>query len=179
MKSIPVILVTTLLTLFHIGCSTTQTSASLDRISSVLDASVPYVALTSTERTRQAVGYGELGVNRSGHGKPTVANRVCDEFFYAHADSLLEFAVPAGAKRFFGVGYTFSSSLSMEFIVKADDKIIFRRRLFDEYPQKQVVVDVPIPRGTKRLTLVVDALGDRSADWSAWCWPRIYSTVVR
>jgi len=175
MKFIPAILVTTSFTLFHIGCSTTRPSASPHRISAVLNSSAPYVALTKSERSRQAVGYGELGVNRSGHGNPSLANRVCDEFFDAHADSLLEFAVPEGAKKFFGVGYTFSSSLSMEFIVKADDKIIFQRRLFDEYPQKHVVVDVPIPKGAQRLTLVVDALGDKTADWSAWCWPRIYS----
>jgi hypothetical protein len=92
----------------------------------------------------------------------------CDEFFYAHAESHLVFALPKGVREFSAVGYCVRSG-SVEFRVLIDGAVKFRSGKAGIKP-----IYVRIPPGAKEIELVVDPLGDNHDDHACWCYPRLH-----
>lgn len=120
------------------------------------------------------VGAGELSRNRPwAPGISSVPLHYtdavpCDEFFFAHANSSVTFAVPEGMTKFTGIGYN-ANSQSVRFELLADAKLIYQS------PQAGIIpIEVKLPAGTKQLEMRVDCLGNIEHDWSFWCYPRLH-----
>jgi len=137
-----------------------------------IDAAEKVGKLTALKPVSASVGAGELLVNRVPEWAAPPLHVLeltpCDEFIFAHAPSRAVFAIPPGAKEFSAVGYCVASC-SVQFQVLVDGKPRFTS------PKAGIVpIRVPLPRGTKRLELAVDSLGDNHWDSSFWCYPRIW-----
>jgi len=91
----------------------------------------------------------------------------CTEFIYAHAPSQVDFEVPSGAKKFKAVGYN-TISQSTAFEVRFDNGL----NSFVSKPAGVVKIDVKIPHGAKKISLIVNSLGNKSCDSSFWLYPR-------
>ena len=120
------------------------------------------------------VGAGELSRNRPwAPGISSVPLHYtdavpCNEFFFAHANSSVTFAVPEGMTKFTGIGYN-TNSQSVRFELLADAKLIYQS------PQAGIIpIEVKLPAGTKQLEMRVDSMGDQFFDFSFWCYPRLH-----
>ncbi len=74
----------------------------------------------------------------------------------------------SGLIRFTAIGYNVVSH-HVKFEVWADAKRLY------ESPQAGIVpIDVKLPSGTKTIELKINDLGNRAADQSMWCYPRLH-----
>jgi hypothetical protein len=158
------------------GCVTGRIGSERARLKTTLESDAQFVSLTALPPVEVMVGYGKflVGTNSPSAGnKPIPFDQTCGEYLFAHATSLVRYDIPPEAKRFFAVGYS-SGSKSVSYRVLADDRIIFQSKELVKYPECAVVMDAPIPSGSKTLKLIVDNMGNGNSDWSYWCWPRLY-----
>ncbi len=106
--------------------------------------------------------------------------RTCTQFLWAHARSYLEYAIPEGCTRFktTGIGPTDKAAGrpswngAFKFIVKADDKVLFESKALNTYPNREVPMDLPLPKGAKKLELITSPTVD-STTWAhaLWAYP--------
>jgi hypothetical protein len=128
------------------------------------------VELTPLSR---AVGYSFFGVNKAPNNPGPVRlleETLCDEFVFAHAPSQLTYAIPEGTKEFSAVGY--AALRPVRFRIYVDNHQVFSSRS----GCTATPIRVPIPRGAKKLDLVVDQGADSHDDWAFWCYPRFHRT---
>ncbi len=87
----------------------------------------------------------------------------CVQYIYAVAPSVIECRIPGGAKRFTAKGMTLGSR-SITFVVSVDGKEMAKG-------DGGLDVDITIPAGAQKLTLLCDNQGDSNADHSLWALP--------
>lgn len=103
------------------------------------------------------------------HGKET------EDYIFAHAPSRVLYAIPAGVTSFqaWGVRTHGDSNVvgTWVYIVKIDDKEVFRSEPLEHYQNHEVPISVGIPAGAKIIELVIDDLTNNYADHSIWAAP--------
>jgi hypothetical protein len=122
------------------------------------------VSLTTYSPLSVSAHNNQFQVN-SGVRNPFIGGRDCTDFIFAHAPSILTYAIPPKAKYFTAFAYS-SSSLSIQYTVAIDGKDVFTCR---DATMRTVAVE--IPEGAKVLQLRCDDLGDVERDHSCWCYP--------
>lgn len=103
-----------------------------------------------------------------------VDGKPCEKFLWAHANSRLEFAIPSGYTRFKVLGSALTPDFSAgtwKHIVQVDGVTVFESRELRSYPDKKAPVDVVLPPGARRLTLITDNCGSGYGDWAFWANP--------
>ena len=127
------------------------------------------------------VGYGKFRVNaydgnEEKRGARILVNGVvCENYLFAHANSEVSYAVPAGFTRFSasGVAPSLNTKPSWTYQVLGDGKPLFKGELLNTYPDREVKIDVELPAGTRTLTLIVDAAGSSTYDHAIWAEPKL------
>jgi len=114
-----------------------------------------------------------LRINENGgyYPSPTINRKVCDEYIFAVAPSLIRYDIPPGAKWFKAVGLSFGGG-AFKFVVTIDGDQLFESKPLNLYDYKQVKVRVKIPDEAKQIELIVDNLGNSNDDNSVWAYPR-------
>jgi hypothetical protein len=93
---------------------------------------------------------------------------LCDEYFFAHAASKLEFEIPEHAVSFSAIGYC-DYRAGLWYRILADDTM-----LADSGQCGIAAFDVKLPEGAKVLTLKIDYFRTKSAAHTFWCYPRFH-----
>ena len=95
--------------------------------------------------------------------------KFCDEFLYAHSRSLATYDIPDGAVSFSTIGYClYSGSVRFELHIDNRPKPIAA----SELPIAKL--DVRLPEGARKLSLVIDPKGSTDRDVSFWLYPRFH-----
>ncbi len=134
------------------------------------------VHLDTLEPLEAFVSFDRLWTNQTKRENDAVEvdGKPASRFLIAHANSRLVYQVPPGATRFQAVGVAttrFRSNSSWFYEVWADTSLLFRSRPLREYENRQVTIDVELPRGTQRVMLVADNHGNSAEDHSVWAEP--------
>jgi hypothetical protein len=143
---------------------------------------MPDVDLTSLQPLSARVGWGHLGTNVSIEGKPlTIEGRRYGRGLGAHAESLLVYAIPAGARRFVSVVGLDDEKRddprpSVVFEVYGDVKemgeapvLLAKSPVLSEKTVRQWAFDVELNARFKELRLVITDAGDGiAADHANW-----------
>ena len=129
------------------------------------------INLTELKPTFVSVAWDEMRINRD-NDVPTIDGKLCTDFIFAHADSVLRYDIPKGVKYFNAIGCSpLHLSQSIEFSVLIDGKQVFKSKPLATYSRKKVDIKVKIPSNAKYIELVADDLGDRNGDHSCWAYP--------
>lgn len=115
------------------------------------------------------VGYASFRRNHdeAAAAWPVFDRRLCDEFVFAHAQSHLVYPVPEGAERFSATGYCRLRNGEVRFRVFADEKLLWQSE-----PAGLAKCSVELPKGARRLHLLVDPMSEGAYDHSSWCQAR-------
>lgn len=119
---------------------------------------------------------------------PLVGGKNCTQFLLAHAQSKLEFAIPEGYAFFTATGFGptatkgnpadhWSSKKSWKYLVQIDGQTVFESRELNTYPNGEVFIKLPLLRGSKTLTLIIDACGSGNSDHSMWGYPTLHRSA--
>jgi formylglycine-generating enzyme len=116
-------------------------------------------------------------VNQDWHNNSTicVGEKPCGNFLFTLAPAELNYAIPAGARRFTAVGgHTRSLRApqgSWKYQVLIDGDMVFESSPLYNYLEG-LPIDVSIPPNSKKLTLLVDDLEkNNTSDEAVWAWP--------
>lgn len=150
----------------------------------------PDIFLGDLSPVDASVGWGRYRANhygqidaRDGRGV-FVGGKPCAQFLWAHPPSRIEFAIPSGYTRFSAVGVgpgDLASGLptraygSWSYLVEIDGETLFEHHDLRTHPGKELPVEVTIPPGARRITLVVDPLTDNSSDHAFWAYPTLHA----
>lgn len=127
------------------------------------------IQLTSLEPIFTKLGWGKFEINRR-DSTPLINNKLCTDFIFAHASSLISYDIPKGTKYFKAIACS-KRSKSIVFKVIIDGKTVYESKPLAKYRKKIAKVKVKIPIGAKQIDLVTDSLGDRRHDDSCWAYP--------
>lgn len=110
--------------------------------------------------------------------KTSIGPRHKKETIFAHAPSRIVFEVPHGMRIFTALGMGKSGKGLYAYVIEADGKEIAR---FKETGKKPNRIEVKLPIGTRKMTLVVDPLDSPEGDWGAWSFPclHVWGTITR
>lgn len=128
------------------------------------------IDLTKVKPVLTKVGAHELRIN-DGEDVSASGIRVTNHF-YAHAPSQLHFKLE-GDRLFRATGFNRTAGPAtdgVKFIVKVDGKTIYTSKVVT-HADKTAKIEIKLPFGGKQLELVVDAVGNKNADWSYWLDP--------
>jgi hypothetical protein len=115
-----------------------------------------------------------------------MGNRMpCSQFLWAHADSRLDFGIPASYTRFtaFGVGYADPRTgepvglTDWNYTVLVDGRVVEKSNVLTTYKDKQFAVDVTFPAGSKVLTLLSANNGNGYGDHAHWAYPTLLTAT--
>ena len=134
------------------------------------DASFQPVKLTQLKPKYAKAGRGGPQINKGGKRMLIVDNKPCAEYIFAHADSLLRYDIPSGAKHFKAVGCS-ADGYNLSFRVNIDGKTVYECKSLRKSGKKEVNIKVRIPENSKEIELITDGLGDVSFDHSCWAYP--------
>ena len=113
-----------------------------------------------------------------------VDGKPCSQFLWAHPTSRIEFAIPSGYRRFTAIGIgpsdlstglPISSYGSWTFQVLVDGKSVFQSPALNTIASRKASVDVLIPSGARRLTLLTDPMGNGNSDHAFWAYPTLHT----
>ena len=94
----------------------------------------------------------------------------CDRFIFAHAPSRASYKIPPFAKFFSAVGSSLAGG-SYKFIINIDREVVFESQGLSSYKTSSIPVIVEIPKGSKVIELIIDEMGSKNNDNSAWANP--------
>lgn len=104
-----------------------------------------------------------------------IAGKSAERYLWAHARSRIDFAIPPGYTRFTATGFGPVNERrgtrahgQWRYQVSVDGRRIFESKALSEYPNLELPIDVALPRGSRRLTLEVDPMGDGNSDHAFW-----------
>lgn len=138
-----------------------------------------------------AVGWGVYRVNayedfdiRAGR-LPLIGGKPCTQYLFAHASSRLEFSIPEGYRFFTAIGFGptttkgdpkehWSWKKSWKYLVKVDGRTVFESGALISYANGELPMEVPLPPGSKTLSLIMDDMGDGNSDHSMWGYPMLH-----
>lgn len=150
----------------------------------------PPLFLGDTSPADAQVGWDRYRINHYDHQDAKdhrgvlVDGKTCTQFLWAHPASRVEFAIPSGYTRFTTVGIgpsdlktglPVSSYGSWTFQVLVDGKSVFQSPALNAITSRKAVVDVPIPSGARRLTLITDPMGNTNSDHAFWAYPTLHA----
>ncbi len=137
---------------------------------------IPTKSIIELKPVSYSVGWADMLVNSSLDGLAVqLDGQPCIEYILAHAPSSLVYDIPPAATHFTAVGISpleLPNPGTWAYIVKVDRKVIFESRSLQSYQNKQVPIEVAIPKGSKRMELIVSEMKDGYADHSIWAKPR-------
>lgn len=128
----------------------------------------------------RANSYGQNDA-RAGRGV-FFGGKACSQFLWAHANSRIDFAIPAGYTRFtaFAIGPSERSTgtpivdaESWKASVLVDGRLMDQSDPLSSYKTHEHAVDIAIPAGSKTLTLITDDLGNDRIDHAFWAYPTL------
>lgn len=102
---------------------------------------------------------------------PVINGKPCPAFIFAHAPSIIVYAVPSGYKKFTALGTSLNKQ-DFAFIVRGDGKELLRTQALHQHGGN-IPIEVNLPEGTQRLELIVDDLKSPRADHAIWAYPRL------
>lgn len=140
--------------------------------------------LSDIKCSYQTVGYGNLSIDKDASGK--VLSLISEdgevEFehgYFAHAYSTIVFDGLQDKnitkfETYFGVGKSArnNENTDMEFIIYFDSNKVYHSNVIDKNSMLEFV-ELSIPKGTNRITLVIDDLGKNGNDHGVWANPKI------
>jgi hypothetical protein len=138
-----------------------------------LGADVHEVQLSHAVWESASVGWDVPARDGIGDGQPLESGKqFYDSGLYAHADSSYVYNLDGKWKRFKAAcGLQNEVEGSVVFIVKCDDKEVYRSDLIDEWTERPVDLDVT---GVKKLELIANDGGNgKWADCAVWFAPRL------
>jgi hypothetical protein len=94
----------------------------------------------------------------------------CKRFIFAHAPSRASYKIPPFAKFFSAVGSSLAGG-SYKFIINIDREVVFESQKLSSYKTSSIPVIVEIPKGSKVIELIIDEMGSKNNDNSAWANP--------
>jgi len=140
-----------------------------------------FVRLAGMNPSAHSVGWAQFLVNQVplefGPGSteqswPRIRHySVCEDYYGAHAPSLLRCPVPKGARSFSTIGYS-DSDTQAKYLVCFDGKVVY-----DSGATDIAVIKVDIPAGATSMELVIDPAGDKFHDRTYWCYPRFHTVA--
>ncbi|MEI8381576.1 MAG: NPCBM/NEW2 domain-containing protein [Planctomycetota bacterium] len=149
-----------------------------DREADLKDGFVRLVGLKPTEATSDfypAVA-NQNPTFRERHEKtwPLITRdfRPSADFYAACAPSRLKCPIPPGAKSFSVVAMNHASR-STDFILEVDGQRLHRSGAIET-----AIIKIDLPPKSTLLELVVDPMGNSTADLSYWCYPRFHSVAA-
>ena len=136
-----------------------------------------FIKLTSMTPIYKQTGFGQITIN-GGTTPPVFKDKVCDDFIFAHANSILRYNIPAGSVYFSAIACSpFSKSIG--FRVIADGKVIYKCKDLNRKSGQIDKIKVRLPRKAKILELVTDNLGDGDSDHSCWAYPTLHGLLKK
>lgn len=137
---------------------------------------IPTKSLIELKPVSYSVGWADLLVNTSIDGLIAhLDDAPCEEYLFAHAPSSLVYEIPSGATHFTAIGIAprgLQNPGTWIYSVKIDRKVVFESRSLQSYANKQVPIEVAIPKGAKKIELLVSEMKDAWQDHSIWAKPR-------
>lgn len=137
---------------------------------------IPKKSLIEVKVVKYEVGWFDLLINSCPEGRSvTLDGEKCEEYIFAHAPSVIVYDIPPAATHFTAVGLCpegLENPGTWTYRVKIDTRIVFESRSLQTYPKKQVLIEVAIPRNSKKIELCVDEMKDIHQDFSIWAKPR-------
>ncbi len=149
-----------------------------DREADLKDGLVRLVGLKPTEASSDyhpaVANQNPIFRDRLGEHWPLITRdfKPCDDFYWACAPSRLKCPIPPGAKSFSVVAMNHGSR-SADFIVEVDGQ-----RLHRSGPIETAVIKIDVPPKSTLLELLVDPMGNNTADLSCWCYPRFHAVAA-
>ena len=149
-----------------------------DREADLKEGLVRLVGLKPTEASSDfhpaVANQNPIFAHRLGEHWPLITRdfKPCDDFYWAHAPSRLKCPIPPGAKSFSVVAMNHGSR-SADFIVEVDGQ-----RLHRSGPIETAVIKIDVPPKATLLELVVDPMGNTTADLTCWCYPRFHAVAA-
>ena len=132
--------------------------------------------LTAVKPDEAWVGHGEPWINHLPHdheelAHPKLKDKRVEKFLFAHAHSKYTFPLEKTDRKFKATALS-TGGRSMKFQIAVDDKIVFGKTL---PPRGDAVlpVSVKLPRGAKKISLIVDPMEDEEWDVAFWCNPTL------
>ncbi len=139
-------------------------------------ADIPTKSIIELKPVSYSVGWADMLVNTSIDGHAVLLDgQPCAEYILAHAPSSLVYDIPPGATHFTAIGISpqgLPNPGTWTYTVKIDRKVVFESRSLQSYSNKQVPIEVAIPKGAKRMELITDEMKDAYSDHSIWAKPR-------
>jgi hypothetical protein len=130
-------------------------------------------SLTKLKPVTSQAGWDQVRMNREPAGKqPLVKGKLCDEFIFAHANSMVRFRVPSGYNYFTATGGNFMGGLSHNFSLVADGKTIYESAKSQSAQTSPNFVDIAVrlPEKAKTLDLIIEGPGVPTF----WAYPRLH-----
>ena len=113
-----------------------------------------------------------------------VGGAPCTQYLWAHPASRVEFIIPSGYTRLTATcvgpssvttGRSLKKNGSWSYQVQIDGSTVFQSKALDTYASREVPVDVKIPAGARRLTLITDPMGSPNSDHAFWALPMLHN----
>ncbi len=149
-----------------------------DREADLKEGLVRLVGLKPTEASSDfhpaVANQNPIFAHRLGEHWPLITRdfKTCDDFYWACAPSRVKCSIPPGAKSFSVVAMNHGSR-SADFIVEVDGQ-----RLHRSGPIETAVIKIDVPPKAALLELIVDSMGNSTADLSCWCYPRFHTVAA-
>ena len=149
-----------------------------DREADLKEGLVRLVGLKPTEASSDfhpaVANQNPIFAHRFGENWPLITRdfKTCDDFYWACAPSRVKCPIPPGAKSFSVVAMNHGSR-SADFIVEVDGQ-----RLHRSGPIETAVIKIDVPPKAALLELIVDSMGNSTADLSCWCYPRFHTVAA-
>ena len=149
-----------------------------DREADLKEGLVRLVGLKPTEASSDfhpaVANQNPIFAHRFGENWPLITRdfKTCDDFYWACAPSRVKCSIPPGAKSFSVVAMNHGSR-SADFIVEVDGQ-----RLHRSGPIETAVIKIDVPPKAALLELIVDSMGNSTADLSCWCYPRFHTVAA-
>jgi hypothetical protein len=142
------------------------------------DPKVPTIYASDRKELYGKIGFGLVERNVGqvwGGGKILVDGVEWDKSLGVHADSVVEYEVPAGVNAFRAMCATWDrNGATVRFECYVNGDLAYRGREYTEYSYPEFV-EVPVKPGD-RLKLVVDSLANIDRDHSCWLQPAFINT---
>lgn len=130
------------------------------------------VLLTSLTPDFKKAEHAAVKIN-GGTTTPIIHGEPCEDFIFAHANSLLRYKVPHGAVYFTAIACS-PYSKSITFKVLVDGELEFESKALSEYKDELVEIKVKLPKDASTLELITDTLGNSISDHSCWAYPAFF-----
>ena len=149
-----------------------------DREADLKDGFVRLVGLKPTETSSDfhpaVANQSPIFAHRFGENWPLITRdfKPCDDFYWACAPSRLKCPVPPGAKSFSVVAMNHGSR-SADFFVEVDGQRLHRSGAIET-----ALIKIDVPPKSTLLELIVDPMGNNTADLSCWCYPRFHTVAA-